>query len=492
MKKYQLSVTALCIGICLFSVACQESSNFSYDQTEIALPESSITEQNTINLPEYDFKGTDFTFLGTGAGRNSGYYETNDIYVETADGDIFNDAVFERNQKVEEHYNIKIKLIKSDDIINDVQRSVAALDLAYDAVFGFQSDLYALASGGYLACLDNIPNLDLTNEWWDQNSVEQFRFGGKSYFVTGDISTLDDACTRLCLFNKKLIEDNQLPSPYDYVNSGEWTLDKFSEMTRSISQDLNGNGSMEAGDLFGFMGENSQPNVMFIGAGGKYLEPSGSTFNICITSEENINRFDKIFEILLDKSCVINVNTFKNIGSYPNVYAYGRSLFCQDKFLFHNGCPLVFDEFRDMESDFGIVPLPKFDAAQDRYYCYVDSQSPMLTICATTSDFEMSGTVLEYMAMVSREIVTPAYNEIVLKRKYSRDNESAVMLDIIAESRYYNLVEATGWGNLSSVCQVKYANGAGVSVSDYTALIPAAEKSMENDLANFASEIDAD
>ena len=64
-----------------------------------------------------------------------------------------------------------------------------------------------------------------------------------------------------------------------------------------------------------------------------------------------------------------------------------------------------------------------------------------LCVPMTTSDPERTGIVLEAMAAESMYTVTPAYYDVALKGKYARDEESLDMLDIILESRCYDL----GW-----------------------------------------------
>jgi hypothetical protein len=50
----------------------------------------------------------------------------------------------------------------------------------------------------------------------------------------------------------------------------------------------------------------------------------------------------------------------------------------------------------------------------------------------------MVGAVTEYLGAVSREIVLPAYFDILLTGKLARDDESAEMLDIIYGNSIYD------------------------------------------------------
>ena len=101
---------------------------------------------------------------------------------------------------------------------------------------------------------------------------------------------------------------------------------------------------------------------------------------------------------------------------------------------FYSACLL-----RDMASDFGIIPFPKFDEAQERYGSVAEAGSRITTVPAVVKDTELVGAVLEMMHYLSYRDVIPAYYETTLKQKVSRDSVSAQMLDLILENIYYDL-----------------------------------------------------
>ena len=94
---------------------------------------------------------------------------------------------------------------------------------------------------------------------------------------------------------------------------------------------------------------------------------------------------------------------------------------------------------RDMQSDFGIIPMPKLDENQAEYKTYVHDGTTVFCIPTTTPDADMSAAVLEAMCAETYRTVTPAYFETVLKDKYARDSETSQMLDIIAASVYLDI-----------------------------------------------------
>ncbi len=481
--------TAALLLAMLMLAACGEPADTPSDQdaqtTAASIEETTAAETRIEpNLPDISFDGTDFTHLGTGGSSvYQVYYATSDLWTEGESGEPFNDAIYKRNRAVEEKYDIVIGLVSDENTYTKMQQMVNSNDCIYDAVWTYQFSMYQAALQGWLTDFNTIPHIDLSSKWWDQNIGKDMGFYGKVYTMTGDISTRDDACTIMTYFNKFLIEQYKLTSPYELVNTNQWTIDRFIEMTKAVSEDVDGNGSLERGDVFGMLSENALNHRIFVGLGGTYFEHDGDgDYFFTITEEQNIDRMNKALELLNLENHVSNMNRWE---SGDNVFQAGRQLFTQDKFLFHLSLPLVIDEFRDMKNEFGIVPLPKYDTQQDRYYSVLDANVPLLAVMTNTPDIEKTGVILEALAAESMYTVTPEYNETLLKRKYTRDTESAAMLDVISQSRTFDVMGMINWGGIVNVGNSAYEKGNSVNISDYEKLLKAAQKLLEKDLKKF-------
>ena len=111
-------------------------------------------------------------------------------------------------------------------------------------------------------------------------------------------------------------------------------------------------------------------------------------------------------------------------------------------------------DFRAMETDFGIVPVPKFDESQKNYSVYAYPFYPMLTIPSTYAgeedSLDMIGAIMEGLASSSYKHLTPAFYDTAFATKYTRDEESIEMLDIILRSRIYDWMTIFNFGNIYS------------------------------------------
>ena len=456
MKKI-LSIVLILSTLLLVIAGCGSPETVSDGGNDTKAPDGETTiaeETELVYTPDFeviDWEGKEFIFACTSSAYDGGYYETIDIFVETEIGEVFNDAVYRRNKNVEEKYNVKIVENKYDAVGTTISNAVNAGDDICNAIFSFMNEPQTHAQNGMLIDLNTMPHMDFDQPWWDVNMKNDLSIGGKTYLMTGDISVMDDNCTVLFFFNKKLVADYELANPYELIDSGKWVFDEFYGMVKGVSADLNGDGVYDDNDLLGSV--MAYHNVQYVaqGSGVRYFElDSAGTPQPIFMNEHTVNVMDKISALFFDTTISIFINNLSDpLGG--NQYAYARRLFTNDQILFCLSQPLIFNEFRDMESEFGLMPMPKYNEKQDRYYSPVDIACTFLTVPKTASDLDFTGYILEGFAAESKNTLTPAYYDVMLKRKYTRDDESADVLDLIAKSRLYDLGVFYGWGGVNNI-----------------------------------------
>jgi len=106
------------------------------------------------------------------------------------------------------------------------------------------------------------------------------------------------------------------------------------------------------------------------------------------------------------------------------------AMFADNRMLFSQLRILHTDQLRDMESDYALIPLPKYNEEQENYHTFVHDQYSIVGIPLSVQNPAMASAVLEAMAAESYRHVSPAYYDLVLNGKYIRDPNSAEMLDI--------------------------------------------------------------
>jgi len=102
MKKH-ISLPALFLLSALFISCGGEASTTTSDRNDTAPVTEAVTEATGYRaeyLPDVDYNGYEFRVIG--------YSDSYPPVVEKETGAIIDDAIFRRNQKVEEQYNIKL------------------------------------------------------------------------------------------------------------------------------------------------------------------------------------------------------------------------------------------------------------------------------------------------------------------------------------------------------------------------------------------------
>lgn len=350
-------------------------------------------------------------------------------------GDVMNDIIYKRNRAVEEKYNVEIVGTSDEyNAVNDMLKKEVQGGLTdYDFYF---SNCYAtsLASGGFLYVLNDLPNLNLSNPWWDKAALEGMSVGGKVYLATGDISPTSLLTSSCLVFNKKLFSNSDMEYPYEMAANGTWTLDKLVEMTKGLTTDVNGDGKYTLNDdIFGFSSWMcDSPYSLFYGAGGFMSEKDADDIPYVSFDVERISDiYSKMYQLILEQESYFVTDA----GQYETTYecfSNGGAYFCEitlqkiDAFL------------RDMEDDYGILPIPKWNAEQEDYLSCVNGAGGFVVIPNNPADAERTGMLFEALAAGAYDTVTPSIYEVITKTKNVRDAESADMVNLIIRNRVYD------------------------------------------------------
>ncbi|MBR4186108.1 MAG: hypothetical protein IKQ87_10090 [Clostridia bacterium] len=373
---------------------------------------------------------------------------TNDFQAEEMTGEPVNDAEYERMIAVQDKGNCEIVplVIAADNRQGQkaLSTSVQAGTNDYDLVcLSGYSSCNALVEG-LLTNLFTVQNLDLSKPWWDQYCTEECTFKNAVYQMTGDISIGDNRATFCYFFNKNMAETYNLPNFYDMVDSFTWTIDNFREFAEAVDTNLdynnNGNHVNDKDDIYGiYIWDDIMMGIVNASGIKCCTINQNGELELTLYSEKFVDAFDKFTAYAYNKdvTCAYQRNGY---AADYGVLAFreGRALF----FLQNIGAA---DQFRDMEDDFGILPLPLYDENQDRYYNSAASWSISLYSIPKNAygadGFARAGWSTEAPAYESKYSLTPAYYEQTLQNKVSRDEESARMLDLIFATRTYDF----GW-----------------------------------------------
>ena len=415
--------------------------------------ETQAPEETGLVLGKTDFGGANLRIIGIDETRNFGYYQTSDIWMETEVADPFDNAVYKRIQDCLTKYNFGVEYTKVPNPMTDIASLVSGGLDQYDVVLDAWNSMWPGCKAGNLLDLREISSIDLTNEWWDQNANEQLDIANRMFYTAGDFTTVDDRCTRALYFNKTMAAANNLESPYELVRNNQWTLDKFAEMARAVKNDVDGGGTVDTEDIVGFFRESGQFNSLIVAMGESYfkMDENGLPVYTFLQDSESVTKMEAVSNLLIEDGLTIDIHKFTDYGGYSNRFTYARSLFASGKHLFTIGGSLVISEFADMEDEFGILPMPKWNSEQTRYYHTLDPQCAMIGVPNTKVDATDIGYMMEYFSYEGRENLSPTFKDRMLKRRYAQDKDSGDMLDIIYANKCFDIGYVGNWGSILSV-----------------------------------------
>lgn len=436
MKKSRnlllLVVLAIILASCSFA---PETVNTDIATNPDDIESSIETEQSIFDiLPQRNFEGETFTIY---IPPNPDSPVDKGTYAEDINGDTFNDAVYNRNLKIEQTYNVEFKFQFGDSwnsTYEYMKKSVMSGDSGIDVYFTHViANVATIISDGLVCEWTNVPHIDFEKPWWNKSIIQNLNIANKKFYTASSVSIQEPL---ILLFNKTMFESYNLDDPYDLVRSGLWTIDKLSELAETATADLNGDGKMTIDDQFGLeYGIHWQiPALMYACDEITILLDENGYPNINIDSEKMYGIFEKIYNLLYegDKTYCYNGNTTET-ANIPHIgIASGRVLFCQWNLF---SC----EKLRDCDVDYGILPLPKYDEKQEGYMTNSWTGMYCIPVTATENQLDKIGIVMESMSALGYTDVVPVYYENVLNSKVSRDVDSCEMLDIILSGLVFDM-----------------------------------------------------
>lgn len=183
---------------------------------------------------------------------------------------------------------------------------------------------------------------------------EDLTINGKLYYSTGDISTADNDATGAILFNKKLVDDFSLPNPYEMVLDGSWTVDAMISMGKDVSSDLDGNSVWDKNDRYAAIIWDDTVMGVINSTGEKCatVKPDGR-LELTLYNERVLSMFEKFTTAYYDTTQAYHYQRVSYDITDP------VAMFANDQALFFMQLLDLVTYFRDMQTDFGILPRPE-------------------------------------------------------------------------------------------------------------------------------------
>lgn len=458
MKKRIIPIIFALLFICQFIASCSKDTVGESDPplTEnISSGEGETTAEPPVDeyiFPELNCGGEDFDFLSVTTTWD--FYT--DITKAEIEGEVLSDAIYNRNRLVEEKFNVNLKEtgVLITDMTAYLKKTILSGEDIYEAAYcpgvGSNSNIGSLVMQNMFHNLKDIPELQLDQYWWNQNINKDALIGNSDalYFTSCDVNIMNLQGAWCVYFNENMFTDLGLELPYAKVKSGKWTLDEFYSYAKAGAR-LNGDASFpnsaakwnpEGASIYGVTSYEYGIGALVFAAGEKYIVKDEQKMpRLAIENERFFNVCDKIISITKTEG------EYQNANDYASGFHF-EMIFRDERAMMLIGELKAADVFRAMQSVYGIVPLPKYDGAQESYHTIVHSTSPLLVIPTSSgADLSRTGAILDALAYVSHKDVTPVFYDITLSLKRLQNSDSIEMLKIIRDSVSVELGIVFGW-----------------------------------------------
>ena len=375
--------------------------------------------------------------------------------------DVLDEAVAKRNASVEEALNLQIIY----DIIPYGQFDVGTVNYNNIIITDVNNDLHyydivdhwALA-GGYMSIRDYHANLldqdifpyfDFDLPCWNQsvcngNGVVNNRL----HLITGALNTTQFDMAAVFWYNKSLYDHVKEPSDHDDIQdlalAGQWTYDELFRWSQRLYENTNGEEGRQTDDIYGFATQSANLNTQPI---PKDAISAAFDIDLLTTNPDGTHSYNIVGNNKIERAREMWIDIFKQPGTIDGGsaenFANGHYLFWASTIYSGKQDNIA---IRQMADKYGILPMPKYDRYQDKYYTSsFDSYSLMSVLDHSNSSIPIKGEAvsafLQLTAEESYTYIRDAYFDTIIKPKFfaTDDTEGTIsksreLFDIIVDN----------------------------------------------------------
>ena len=421
MKRFFATLLVFLMAISM--VACGDKPATTPSTTPSTTPDADSYHAK-YGLPDVDFSGKTLEIIdGTGWASKA-----------SLEGDHNQIARFEMFQQFEEETGATIVASESSytTLITEAQSYTMSGDKYGDIWLDMGWTLGQFYTSDLLKPMNDLKYLDTTKDYWHPSILETFTINGNLYGVSGDIAPIDNLSFML-FYNKSVAEELQLPDLYQLVRDGDWTFDKFIEYCEKAMKD-NGDNVWTAEDRYGLGGPPSTiEQELFYSMGGYFYNIDENGKYYCATIDAHNT---KIIDL-------ITANVRDNHLSYDlsggeTWEVNTKEMFPTDRLLFCCYAASGLELWKEMTSDFGLLPMPKLNKEQKEYRNGGTQAVFTIFIGKNADQLDLTGYFLEFCGAYADDVlqtVSDTHYETLF-----RDEDSLEMLHLAFGNPYFERV----------------------------------------------------
>ena len=448
MKRFFVLLLAVLMIVSCFA-ACGDSQKTTTPNKTTPKPQSGgnvgATEdpakQLNVDIDNIDYEGETVTVFHWKPQNNNVEFG---MEADQINNDAVNDAIYKRNSYTEEALGITFEWVEQNSIytkmtayIDKLRARISDPMTPVDIVAAQAKGMPCLITEGLLTDLNVYSDsLDLEKAWWPSDCQEALAVKDKIYFVSGDVSANLLRMMTVLFVNKTTLAARG----YDYttlmedVKAYKWTLDDLIEMTTGVYEDLDtATAGPSLGDKFGLVTLYFHTDALFAGLGYRFMIRS--------------NKDNEVFRLsnqVVTQTAVDYVTTLKNWSENndlwldPKETVYGDVFKNGDSFFILHRAWYGF-ELQKTDIQYAVLPAPAADEAQGEYFTTIGNQYSGFGVCAESTDYDRAAEALQVLGYYGMNTTTPALFEVSFQGKFSKDDYTIEMFNIIRGSIIFDI-----------------------------------------------------
>jgi len=425
MSKKVICFVLIIAMVCLCLAGCGTAGTNSTISDGSATGDTSSTEDpfavvSVNDRPTHDLGGKEFTIVTWDAHMFS--------YVE-GESD-YGDEVLKRIANVETELNCKLnfKILDPTTQVSALAAAQLSGDKLCDLILPILHQAPAFITGGLVTDLNRVPTLDLTKLYWNDKGTEFGNLEGNQYFAICRMVQSEEQAWTIS-FNKRLISEMGMESPYDLMKSNEWTVSKMREMAKTATKEMDGISGMSANDQWGIAAVDASGQLglaTLTAMGAQFIQKdSKGTFQYMMGTKNVQDAISYVHDWLA------NDNSIYRKDDVSDVWEKGHALFYSNTFK------SVTSYSKNMVDDYGLVPFPRGDN-QTEYAMDMDWNRSVMCVPSglSSEDLDDTGYLMDSLAYYSQPEYVAKWNEY--KERYTCDDESKAVIDSLFKYTGFN------------------------------------------------------
>ena len=408
---------------------------------------------------------------------------------DKAEGDPIQEALYQRNLKLEEGLGIKLNF--HDEAGNDNYQSkfvetlktrIQDPETPVDLIAAYSRTApHVMAAGLSIDLLAYDEDLDLTKVWWPALVRETHEIKGRLFYTSGDASTGLLTMIETLFMNKSVFAS--LGHDYEQfmkdVKNGNWTMEDLITFCTGVYQDLDDVSGESNGDMFGIIAENvGFGDGMWTAFGYKLFDISNEDDVVYTLSSDLTGENASSFVKLMTDFC-------NSADAHLQMEKQATTMTAAEKLAAFSAGKTLFMEMRmttfdasSVDCDYTILPLPKGSDKQERYYTCVGNPYALFSICSSAVDKDLVAQTLQTWGYYGYTLTTPAVFEVTFKGKVAKDDYAIQMFDIIRENITFEIGRT--FDRFTSTMLPNLVSRAWVNNNPWTSVLTATKKVVLN------------